>query len=90
MPDASTGPVCNSSNNLKVASATTTNAQATTSTSATDSYDSSYNLTRFLSDQDYPPGYKRTLSPEEAEKEKLSELRDFETKFASSRNSDHI
>ncbi|KAL6823509.1 hypothetical protein V8C40DRAFT_248241 [Trichoderma camerunense] len=87
----------NNNINNKMASTSTQNAQCTHSTQTPiytvdpDDYDPSYNLNRFLTDQNYPPGYKKGRSPEEAEKEakqnKEAELKDFDIKFATVKDS---
>ncbi|KAL6795942.1 hypothetical protein GGI42DRAFT_362540 [Trichoderma sp. SZMC 28013] len=88
MPGSSAGNVGSSTNATKAATIPspvgTPVAAATTST--IDKYDSSYNLNRFLSDQNYPLGYRQALSPEEAKQRSLSQLHDFDTKFARSEN----
>lgn len=81
--------------NNKTTSNTTQNAQSIQSTQAPiytvnpDDCHTSYNLNRFLADQNYPPGYKKAQSPEEAARDKELELKDFDIKFASNRDSFH-
>lgn len=81
--------------NNKTASTTTQDAKSTHRTQTPiytanpDNYDPCYNLNRFLADQNYPPGYKKAQSREEAERNKESELKDFDIKFASNRASLH-
>ncbi|KAL6787149.1 hypothetical protein J3E68DRAFT_432172 [Trichoderma sp. SZMC 28012] len=97
MSSLSTGVVIKNNNSInnKTAPTTTENAESTHSTQSPvstvdpDDYNPSYNLNRFLADQNYPPGYKKAQSPEEAERNKESELKDFDIKFASNRDSLH-
>ncbi|KAL7906954.1 hypothetical protein GGI35DRAFT_482325 [Trichoderma velutinum] len=91
MPGSSTGAVCNSSNasNKTASIPPIISAQIAASSPDFDDYDPSYNLNRFLFDQNYPPGYKQALSPEEAKQRNLSAFRDLDAKFAPSENFNH-
>ncbi|KAL7956917.1 hypothetical protein V8C34DRAFT_306222 [Trichoderma compactum] len=87
MPGSSAGNVGSSTNATKAATIPSPiGTPVAASTSTIDKYESSYNLNRFLSDQNYPPGYRQALSPEEAKQRSLSRLHDFDTKFAQSEN----
>ncbi|KAL6808271.1 hypothetical protein V8C40DRAFT_271732 [Trichoderma camerunense] len=87
MPASSAGAVGKSSNASKTASIPPPAGTPSAASSPTiDKHNPSYNLTRFLSDHNYPPGYKQALNPEEAKQRSLSQLHDFDTKFKRSEN----
>ncbi|KAL7794188.1 hypothetical protein V8C37DRAFT_376771 [Trichoderma ceciliae] len=48
--------------------------------------DPTYNLDRFLADQNLPPGFGQALSKAEAEAHMLTRLHDFDAQFSASNN----
>ncbi|KAL6795941.1 hypothetical protein GGI42DRAFT_362538 [Trichoderma sp. SZMC 28013] len=83
--------MANSSTRAYNGSNAASNDNATTANKTVHDHESSYGLSRFLSDMDqsHPPGYRQAQSPAESKKRMQKLLHSIEAKFASSSDLPH-